>query len=123
MSPSWKPRVNTEIKKLAGYKSLGRCAAYVREAVQRAQGSPVYPVGIVAAKDYGPWLEKQGYRRSSKTYTQAQVGDIAVMQNSPNHPYGHICVKCDDGHWRSDFVQNSFFPYIDGSHPSYVIYE
>eukprot|EP00347_Sterkiella_histriomuscorum_P013482 403364545 len=51
---SYKYKTNTEIKKIAGSISLGKCAAYVREAVQRAKGDTVQPVGIVAAQDYGP---------------------------------------------------------------------
>lgn len=119
----YKYKTNTEIKKIAGPKSQGKCAAFVREAVQRAKGVPVQPVGIVAAKDYGPWLVQMGYSRSSKTYEQAQTGDIAVLQGNSVHIYGHITVKCDDGHWRSDFVQNGFWIYTDGFRPSYVIYE
>jgi hypothetical protein len=84
-------------------------------AVQQAKGIPVQPTGIVSAKDYGPWLEQQGYSASWKTFQNAEVGDIAVMEGSAAHPHGHICVKCDDGLWRSDFVQRGFFPYADGS--------
>lgn len=120
---SYKYQTNVQIKKLAGPTSQGLCAKYVREAVQLAKGIPVAATGIESAKDYGPWLIKQGYSASSKSYTQAAVGDIAVMAGSSAHPHGHICVKCDDGHWRSDFVQNNFFPYKDGSQPAYVIYE
>jgi hypothetical protein len=72
--------------------------------VQLAKGIPAVPTGIAAAKDYGSWLVEQGYSATSKTYLQAEVGDIAVMEGSKAHPYGHITVLCDDGHWRSDFV-------------------
>eukprot|EP00347_Sterkiella_histriomuscorum_P018258 403346197 len=120
---SYKSKTNTEIKKIAGPKSLGLCAKYVREAVQRAKGIAVEPTGIASAKDYGPWLVKNGYSKSSKTYEQATTGDIAVLQGNSVHIHGHITVKCDDGHWRSDFVQNAFWIYSDGFRPSYVIYE
>ena len=66
---SYKYQTNVQIKSLAGPKSQGKCAAYVREAVQRAKGIPVGPTGIESAKDYGPWLVKQGYSASSKSYS------------------------------------------------------
>ena len=120
---SYKLKTNLQIKKLARSTSTGNCAKYVRKAVQLAQGLSDVGTGTESAKDLGPWLIKQGYSASSKSYTQAAVGDIAVMEGSPAHPHGHICVKCDDGRWRSDFVQKGFFPYKDGSQPDYIIYE
>ena len=38
---SYKYQTNVQIKKIAGSTSLGKCAAYVREAVQRAKGETV----------------------------------------------------------------------------------
>ncbi|CDW87333.1 UNKNOWN [Stylonychia lemnae] len=122
-SATFKYQTNVQIKKLAGQSSLGKCAKFVREAVQLAKGLPDEPTGIESAKDYGPWLVMQGYTSTLKSYTQAQIGDVAVMEGSKDHPHGHITVYCDDGHWRSDFVQRNFYPYKDGSQPNYVIYE
>ncbi len=123
MAASWKTGAASKITSLAGPKSTGKCALVVRQAIQMAKGEPVQPTGIESAKDYGPWLIKEGYSSTWKTYSQASVGAVAVMAGSSAHPHGHICIKCADGRWRSDFVQNGFFPYADGSQPSYTIYE
>lgn len=58
---------------------------------------------------------KEGYAQTTKTYTEAAAGAVAIMAGQPAHIHGHICMKCPDGVWRSDFVQNGFFPYADGS--------
>ena len=119
----YKYKTNVEIKKIAGPHSLGLCAKYVREAVQRAKGIPVQATGIASAKDYGPWLVKNGYTKTGKNYENAVVGDVVVFQGNSQHIHGHIAVKCDDGHWRSDFVQNNFWIWSDGFRPHYDIYE
>ncbi|KRW98298.1 hypothetical protein PPERSA_02075 [Pseudocohnilembus persalinus] len=115
-------QVSNEITKIAGPSSKGQCAKYVREAIQRANGAPVQPTGIVSAKDYGPFVKQYGYKTTSRSHEQAVTGDVAILAGQPAHPHGHIAIKCSDGKWRSDFVQNSFWIYKDGSRPSYTIY-
>lgn len=66
--------VSQAITSIAGPHSKGQCAKYVRQAIQIANHEPQSPTGIAAAKDYGPWLEKHGYRATGKTYNQASVG-------------------------------------------------
>jgi len=51
------------------------------------------------------------------------TGDIVIFESTDDHEHGHIAVKCDDGKWRSDFVQKGFYPYADGTKPNYLIYE
>ena len=120
---SFKINVNKNIKQKAGSKSVGKCALFVREAVQLAKGLTSSPTGIESAKDYGNWLTTMGYKASNKTNSTASVGDIAVFEAMGKHSHGHIQVYCDDGKWRSDFVQNSFYPYADGTKPNYIVYE
>ena len=120
---SFKSKVGENITVLAGPKSTGKCALFVRQAIQKAKDVNVEPTGIESAKDYGPWLIKQGYKASSKSYTSATTGDVAVMEGSNDHKHGHIQIYCSDKKWRSDFVQKGFYPYADGSQPKYVIYE
>lgn len=44
-----------------------------------------------------------------------------IMEDSPNHPHGHIQVYYN-GKWYSDFAQKNLYPYKDGSQPDYEIY-
>ncbi|KRW98315.1 hypothetical protein PPERSA_02092 [Pseudocohnilembus persalinus] len=113
-------QVSKEITKIAGPKSKGLCAKYVREAIQRANGAPVQPTGIASAKDYGPFLKKFGYKSTKKTHDKAVTGDVVIFAGQSAHPHGHIAIKCSDGKWRSDYVQNSFWVYKQGS--PYTIY-
>ena len=123
LKSNWKLDVASEIEKDAGSKSLGKCALYVRKAIQKGKGLKVEPTGIVSAKDYGSFLVKMGYRASKKDYSQANTGDISIFEGNKKHPHGHIQILGSDGKWRSDFKQNNFNPWKDVSNPSYVIYE
>ena len=115
--------VNDEIKKLAKSTSSSTCAKVVREAVQRALGIPVGSTGIISAKDYGSWLEELGFvNQGQLTSSSWRAGDVAVLEGSEEHKHGHIQVYCDDGKWRSDFVQTKFSPYKDKSEPGYNVY-
>ena len=120
---SFKAKVSEKITETSLSKSSGKCALFVREAIQKAKNITVEPTGIVSAKDYGPWLVKNGYRSSSKSYKEASIGDVAVMDSIGSHKHGHIQIYCSDKKWRSDFVQAGFYPFSDGSQPKYVVYE
>ena len=61
-------------------ESKGKCAYVVRKAVQRGRKKPEVGTGIVAACNYGPWLMANGYKLSSKSANDVNVGDIAVYR-------------------------------------------
>ncbi len=86
-------------------KSQGRCARYVREALQAGGGviSPPYPL---SAKDYGPRLIHMGFAMvSSQDYTPRK-GDVVVFQAPSTSPHGHI--QMYNGRiWVSDFFQST----------------
>ncbi|KRW98297.1 hypothetical protein PPERSA_02074 [Pseudocohnilembus persalinus] len=106
-------------------KDLAKCAYFVRYSIQKAIiGGNNFDVstGILRAKDYGPWLQKMGYQPTKKTYQNASIGDVAVLENTKNHYYGHIAIYCGQGKWVSDFEQNCFYIYKDGTKPPYIIY-
>ena len=84
----------------ANTHSLGRCAEYVRKAVEAG--------GLVlsrraSAKDYGESLRQVGFLVANNTPIRA--GDIAVIQPINGHPHGHIAMY-NGSKWVSDFRQN-----------------
>jgi hypothetical protein len=91
------------LDKAAGGKSLGKCAKYVRQALEagglNTSGHPV------DAKDYGPFLESKGFSKvdTSNGYTP-QKGDIAVLPSNDSSDAGHVTMY-DGKKWVSDFKQ------------------
>ncbi len=83
--------------------SIGACAHYVSEAI-RFGG--VYIPNTPYARDMGNTLLTAGFQ-----YTDGNlyIGDIAVIQPVPGHPYGHACIY-DGNNWISDFIQQSMYP-------------
>lgn len=79
--------------------SLGRCAEYVRKAVE---AGGVHLVRHTSAKDYGSSLEAVGFEAVDGTSYQA--GDVAIIQPIPGHPHGHMTMY-DGKLWISDFKQ------------------
>ncbi len=61
---------------------------------QKAKNITVEPTGTVSSKDYGSWLVKNGYR--SKSYKEASIGDVAVMDSIGVHKHGHLQIFCND---------------------------
>ena len=110
----------TELDNKAEAASTGKCAAYVRKAIEAGgistSNRPNY------AKDYGSYLEEWGFEEI--TTTNYQKGDIAVFQNYEGGSVaGHIQMY-NGSQWVSDFKQSGFWP---GSgyrknEPSYSIY-
>ena len=92
--------------KNAAPKSLGRCARYVRVALEHA-GYKLTP----QPSAYEYWtngiMEKMGFQKIAKN-TQLQVGDVVVFNRTPKHPHGHIAIW-NGAQWVSDFKQNKFF--------------
>ena len=119
--PDTASKVSCFITESAQPKSQKNCAKFVREAIQKALDKPIQGAGIASAKDFGTWLEKNGYQGSTKKVDEAKVGDVAIFPAIENHKHGHIQIKCDDGKWRSDFEQKSFIPF--NSAKDYTIFE
>ena len=92
----------------AGVASQSACAAYVRRAVQAGGvDTSNRPPAPHSAKDYGPYIEKWGFDPINTA--DYQMGDIAVFQNAPGHPHGHMQMY-NGNQWVSDYYQNSFWP-------------
>lgn len=89
-------------------KSQGRCALYVRKALQSAgyqftsQASAyMYANGALASA---------GFSRISSDNYVPQIGDVVVFNRTSKNPHGHIQIY-DGGQWVSDFRQPNFSPY------------
>ena len=95
------------LNKNAKKDSSRRCAAYVRQGMEAGgedtSGRPNY------AKDYGPFLEKLGFKPVESANYTPKIGDIAVFQGWPGVDPGHIQVY-NGTTWISDFVQPGFLP-------------
>ena len=88
-------------------------------AVQRALGeSTAVCCDIENAKDSAPWFESKGFENVNAT--SFKNGDVVIMAGGPAHPIGHVQVY-NSGKWYSDFSQNGFYPYKDGSKPAYSV--
>jgi peptidoglycan hydrolase-like protein with peptidoglycan-binding domain len=87
----------------------GRCATHVRKGIL-AGGIDITP-NPVPAKDYGPYLEKYGFKEISASTYQPAKGDIIVMQSftGASNPYGHIEMY-SGAEWLSDFKQDDLYP-------------
>ena len=88
--------------------SQGRCALYVRKALQEAgyqftsQASAyMYANGTLASA---------GFTRISSDNYVPQVGDVVVFNRTSKNPHGHIPIY-DGRQWVSDFRQPNFSPY------------
>ena len=87
----------------------GRCATHVRKGIL-AGGIDITP-HPVPAKDYGPYLEKYGFKEVSASSYHPVRGDIIVMQSFPgaSNPYGHIEMYSGT-EWISDYKQSDLYP-------------
>jgi hypothetical protein len=81
--------------------SLGRCAEYVRKAVE---AGGVTLVRHTSAKDYGSSLVAVGFRALANGMPMYSPGDVAVIQPITGHPHGHMTMF-NGTHWISDFKQ------------------
>ena len=91
--------------------SLGRCAEFVRKAVE---AGGVELSRHTSAKDYGPSLERALFRALPPLPGGFETGDVAVIQPITGHPHGHMAMYNGDI-WISDFKQ--LYGYYPG--PSY----
>lgn len=103
--------------------SIGRCARYVRMAINA--GGVATPSNPVSAKDYKGYLETLGFKQVSTT--SYEKGDIAVFESfqgkSKFHEHGHIQMW-NGTQWVSDFKQRDFWAGSDYRtyKPGHVIY-
>jgi len=85
--------------------SLGRCAEYVRKAVE---AGGVTLIRHASAKDYGQSLLVVGFQKIVSTHADANyhhlAGDVAIIQPIAGHPNGHMTMFSGQ-YWISDFVQ------------------
>jgi len=119
----------------ADTKPRGKCAAYVRRALNKG-GFAVRPPndGHGYAKNYGPELRRVGFEPVAASIHPSKYpvegysprkGDVMVMDTYPTQsiPAGHMAMYTGK-QWISDWPQRSFWP---GSgyrsyKPSYTIY-
>lgn len=90
-------------------RSLGRCALYVRKALQAA-GYSFTPQPSAYMYANGT-LARAGFTKIANG-TAPQVGDVVVFERSNKNPHGHIQIF-DGKDWVSDFRQPKFSPYSD----------
>jgi type VI secretion system secreted protein VgrG len=98
----------------AGHPSIGRCYAWVKEALQKSGAVADYMPGV-AAKDAGPTLERRGFvnlldraGNGIGSPYDAPKGAVLVYGAAPgardaNAKYGHIEIRTDGG-FASDYV-------------------
>ena len=93
----------------AASTSRGRCAEYVRKALQAA-GYKFTPLG--SAYMYNDLLGTIGFTRVPNN-GQYMIGDVIVYGRTGGHPHGHIQIY-NGRNWVSDWVQRSIMPYRSG---------
>ncbi len=89
-------------------RSSGRCARYVRTALQAA-GYDFTPNPSAYQYATRGTLANAGFSKISND-APPQVGDVVVYDRSSKHPHGHIQIY-DGSNWISDFRQSSISPY------------
>jgi len=112
---------------------VGRCAAYVIEAIE-AGGLRIARTPSGSAKSFGPSLLAAGFKAQPGDPVPYQQGDVAVIdgfsktaaQNiKKDHPDGHMAMF-DGTQWISDYKQTGVKPYpgsdYEKAKPSYLIY-
>ncbi|NVK19641.1 MAG: CHAP domain-containing protein [Methylocystaceae bacterium] len=103
-------------------KSKGRCAAYVRRALEAGGlDSSGHPRN---AKDWGPTLEKNGFVPVNPDNYAPQKGDVVVIQPYPGgNKAGHMAAYSGK-QWISDFKQRDMWagPGYRKHKPPHVIY-
>nr|WP_229655751.1 hypothetical protein [Pantoea sp. 201603H] len=119
-------------------RSKGRCAAYVRRAVEAGGVHIKIPTPRIgnsaSACDYGPSFLSVGFKAvysytgngpvDTASIPGQQAGDVVVIQPITGHPHGHIAIF-NGTNWVSDFVQLvGFYPgqSYRNIKPSFIMY-
>ena len=121
----------TYLQQNALTKSIGKCARYTTNAINYGGGENVKRDD---AYKMGPNLLAGGFYTVNVDFSQAQKGDVAVIQGflrsqhpdvqlNKDHPWGHMQMF-DGRQWISDFKQSGFWPGGDYKkvQPKYTIY-
>lgn len=114
------PSIAAQIASRAAHsKSIGRCAMYVRKALQAA-GYKFTPQPSAYMYANGT-LASAGFKKISSDNYTPQVGDIVVFNRTSKNPHGHIQIY-DGREWVSDFRQGvgKFSPYRQ--HNGYTVW-
>lgn len=104
--------------RMARNTSAGRCALYVRKALQAA-GYNVVPQPSAYMYNNGP-MDRIGFKKIPKDGYKPEVGDVIVFNKTPKNPHGHIQIW-GGSQWVSDFKQPSMMIYGD-NHRGYTIW-
>lgn len=97
--------------------SIGRCALYVRRALQSA-GYSFTPQPSAYQYANGT-LASAGFKKIDTNNYQPQIGDVVVFNRTSKNPHGHIQIY-DGKDWVSDFRQSKFSPY--SQHNGYSVW-
>lgn len=101
----WRPHAAVVYaRQQAGVSSQKRCAEFVSNAL-RAGGAHLHNTHF--AKDMKQNLIMAGFHQ---VYGEPIEGDVAVIQATVHHQYGHACIYGGNGIWYSDFVQRTMYP-------------
>lgn len=98
-------------------RSQGRCALYVRKALQSA-GYEFTPNPSAYQYAHGT-LAGAGFAKISSDNYEPQVGDVVVFNRTSRNPHGHIQIY-DGSQWVSDYRQSGFSPY--SQHNGYTVW-
>lgn len=110
LSKSSAPSIAARVASRAAHsRSRGRCALYVRKALQSA-GYEFKPQESAYMYATNGTLKGAGFVKISKDNYEPQVGDVVVWHRTAKHPHGHIQIYNGSG-WVSDFNQPKFSPY------------
>jgi hypothetical protein len=97
-----------DVRRAVGYlnehareHSLGRCAEFVRKAIEAGGAHLVHHT---SAKDYGGSLVKVSFAAQPPTLHSYLPGDVVVIQPIEGHPHGHMAMF-NGTIWISDFKQ------------------
>jgi type VI secretion system secreted protein VgrG len=102
--------------------SIGKCATYVRQALEA--GGLDMTLRPTSAKDYGPYLQRKGFRSVPLKGYHPAKGDVVVIQNyAGGDVHGHIAMY-DGTQWVSDFKQRDMWggPGYRKNMPEYEVY-
>ncbi|UNU73872.1 CHAP domain-containing protein [Moraxella nasovis] len=102
----------------AHHSSTGRCALYVRKALQSA-GYEFTPQPSAYQYATNGTLQNAGFVKINSDNYQPQVGDVVVFNRTSRNPHGHIQIY-DGNDWVSDFRQPNFSPYRN--HNGYTVW-
>lgn len=111
----------------AGVKSQGKCATYVRQALQAGDLKKQIKGGLGHAYQYAQALPQIGFVPVGNINSvRPQKGDICVFPRYGSNSgggaaYGHVCIFTGT-QWVSDFVQRTMFPNSSNKSLPHTIY-